>query len=276
MIDVHLAGNLVVDTVYTINRYPTEGTSNTYRSQSQRVGGLGNMIPALVAAGLRVHVQGPVGSDADALFIEDSFFPFSHLATWDPRPEEGRTANALILASQVTSERTSFVEWGVGVSGACLDPEKAHWTHVGYLDVLEDVDLAMLRAFSGRLSADLCLSNPSQDQREKVLKALPYLDVLFMSGSESEAYCCENMVRCMPPAGAVVCHTPRETYLFTKKGSLRLWNPQLQATGLNVLGAGDIYAAHVIIGLLKDPEGLGGIVLEAHKQTTETLLRRAA
>lgn len=270
--DLVLLGNVVVDDVYKLNEWANEGTSNRYDSHHNSIGGIGNIIEALKERKLKIKVEYSIGSDTNGQLVQNYFDTIS--AEYKLHTSSQPTSHALILSNLQSNERTSFVNWGCG-HDPIVSNNPARWTHVSYLDIIYKIDLEALRPHSDVLSADLCLSNPSQEVIDAVRNQLQFLDYLFVSESELPALA-NNPEELLSKykLSCLVYHKRDRTLIFKNNGYKEvLGNHQLQEQ-VQVLGAGDAYCANFMFSKLNNNATDEESVLWAHEQATKFILGR--
>jgi hypothetical protein len=138
---------------------------------------------------------------------------------------------------------------------------KADWNHIAYLNQLNDI--SFISNLVGIISADLSKETP-----EKVVDSLKYLDYLFLS---KEDLFMDILELAKLTKGWVVAHDPlgsiysdgKTIYQFNIPAEFILHN-------INVLGAGDMFAACFINNILQKND-IHESILNSHKQTTELL-----
>lgn len=274
--DLSLIGNVVVDDVYEIAGWPSEGTSNRFGSHRQSIGGIGNMVEALRGSVISVSVGAAVGDDQNGSiarrYLEDcgakAFLKVSRLPT----------SHALILSSISNKERTSFVSWGCGRLPIDSFPS-SKWTHIAYLDMVCESDLDGIE--SETISADLCLSNPSQETISAVLARMGSLDFLFMSPSEAKAYAKPGetleatLTRLRRDQGIkrIICHERTRTLIVDEEVGIVAGTHEIFET--DVLGAGDAYCANFILYQLCRGNNPAGAAAFAHEEASRFLKKRA-
>ncbi len=158
---------------------------------------------------------------------------------------------------------------------------KADWHHFAYLDVLHDVDQEIVESINdgGFISADLCLNSLAKDTQTRVISLLPYLDYLFISDNETQAFSQKSQpneidyVNTAHEFGkltrhGVIYHTANEIRFFKKDGCrAHFISGKSNLTRINVVGAGDYLAAHIIARLLKERTDYYSLLHEAYEQT---------
>lgn len=141
-------------------------------------------------------------------------------------------------------------------------PTNARWHHVMYINQLTDVEF--VKDIDGIISADIT-SGPLKN-----VEALKYVDYLFISDEDlsMDLAALSELVR-----GVVVLHYPAGSIVFGGESEHKASTEVLD--GLNVLGAGDMFAACFISYKLMNPDcSHAECIKYAHKTTTDLLLER--
>mgnify|MGYP001357215063 CR=1 FL=1 len=136
----------------------------------------------------------------------------------------------------------------------------ADWHHVMYLNQLQDLEF-LEQIETGAISADITSGTPPADS------VLSKLDFLFIS-DEDLFEPVEQLARKVK--GWVIMHHAAGGYCSNGDDSFELKTEKIQ--NINVLGAGDIFAASFISKKLKTDSSIEECVKYAHKQTTKFLL----
>ncbi len=139
---------------------------------------------------------------------------------------------------------------------------KSKWHHIMYLNQLEDVSF-IDKIKEGKISADLTAG--SMD----IEKYLPKLDYLFISDEDLFMDVDElaKMVK-----GHVILHYPSGSYVTD--GCDNFENDHTMVEGIDVLGAGDMFAASFILQNLTTDCTLKENIRHAHQITTNLLLEK--
>jgi len=141
----------------------------------------------------------------------------------------------------------------------------AAWHHVMYLNQLEDTSFMQEIDKTCVVSADLT-AGPMNN-----LDLLKHLDYLFIS-DEDLFMAVEDLAGLVK--GWVILHYPSGSHCSNGKESFTLTTQTLK--NINVLGAGDMFAAAFIVRYLEGEQDVKKCVELAHKNTTQLLLRRNA
>lgn len=272
--DLLLLGNLIIDEVYSISDWDgEEGTSNLFKSHRTSIGGIGNLIRALSGSQLEILVEASIGHSHREM-VENALSKVNKILHHAKKSSE-----ALILANIQSSERTSFVNWSAPQIHLSEDI-KAKWAHISYLDTSLPFDFEDLRKRVEIISADLCLSNPTRNQRDFILSELHNLDVLFVSKSElrpllmNSDFTIGNFIRFINHHRLknLVYHSKYQTILVRGNGCHFIHNDDI-IDNVNVLGAGDVFSANFIWHQLINPElSMNKSIEFAHGQTLNYLI----
>lgn len=143
-----------------------------------------------------------------------------------------------------------------------VNPTEAHWHHIAYINQIQDMTF-IEKIKSGIISADITKENPTN-----ALRTLKYLDFLFISKEDlfDDVKTIGKKTR-----GWVIAHDPLGSiysngdiigeYFIPKEDILN---------NINVLGAGDFFAACFISEFLKSSD-IEVSIKNSHKKTTNLL-----
>lgn len=146
---VAVAGNIVVDSIKTIDAYPDKLELITIRHMERALGGLVPNVGidlARLDPSLAVHVVGFAGEDENGRFVSDEFAKYPSIDTsclW----KKGVTSFTDVMTVASTGERTFFTYKG---SDGLLTPEllfrapiaECDLLHIGYHLLLDGMDAA--------------------------------------------------------------------------------------------------------------------------------------
>jgi hypothetical protein len=144
-----------------------------------------------------------------------------------------------------------------------VEVERSRWHHIMYLNSLHDASF-IADIESGIVSADITVGN-----KQKNLEYLKYIDYLFVS-DEDLFMDLESMAKLVK--GWVILHYPAGS--LSTDGNETYKHDAQTVDGLNVLGAGDIFASSFIFSHLKDENSIQNSVKFAHEKTLELLLEK--
>lgn len=282
MAKVSIYGNTIVDTVHEVNHFNDSNTSNKLLRTYESVGASGNVIRALRGFddNLQISIHSRVSTGKAAEFAWD-FFKMNNVDIAKLYYSLGSTSQAVIISDLENSERTSFVHWGVCSTMKHFEPEEdCDWAHFLYLDALENITPDHLKEFQEKgiiVSADLCKNNLTLEEKEKITSLLPYVDYLIISNIEAFAILQDEHKSTITQSREigekvkrwVIIHSPDGS--LSSDGTTTMYQGHEEFTGpINVLGAGDHFAATFIYNMIKG-ETLGESISEAHIQTAKYL-----
>jgi hypothetical protein len=142
--------------------------------------------------------------------------------------------------------------------------KNSRWNHIMYLNQLEDTSFMKLLPKDSIISADITSGGM------KKLELLKFIDYLFIS-DEDLFIDIEELTKMVK--GSVIYHYPAGSIFYTKDGNFETKTNLIP--NLNVLGAGDFFAASFITKkLLDDKIDDKQCIKFAHENTTKILLRK--
>lgn len=130
---------------------------------------------------------------------------------------------------------------------------QARVNHIAYINELEET--FFIRHLEGIVCADICTGETLDDE------LLDMIDYLFVSEEDLRLIKTSDRIK-----GIIVVHSPTRSYFYHNK--YECTSDYIE--GLNVLGAGDYFAARFMLGLHKNhlPEKC---LRDAHRETTKFL-----
>ena len=141
-----VAGNMLVDFLYSVRGLPRPGELTTINDVEQTAGGaLCNVIGDLAAidSSLPLGAVGRVGTDAEGNFVLDTLRAFGNIDL-SMIKREGKTSFTAVMADEITKERTFFHYRG---ANAKLCEADFNWNkisgvllHIGYILLLDALD----------------------------------------------------------------------------------------------------------------------------------------
>jgi len=142
--------------------------------------------------------------------------------------------------------------------------KKSRWSHIMYLNQLEDASFIEQLSEDSIISADITSGGMTKPE------LLKFIDYLFIS--DEDLFVDINELTRMVK-GSVIYHYPAGSIFYSKEGNFETETDLIP--NLNVLGAGDFFAASFITRkLLGDKIDNKQCVEFAHKNTTKILLRK--
>lgn len=148
-----------------------------------------------------------------------------------------------------------------------LKVEMAKWHHIMYLNSIDDVSF-ISNLKSGIISADITVGN-----KKKNLDYLKFIDFLFISDEDlfMDLEELSAMVR-----GCVILHSPTGSTCTNINGDVVHEHKAKIVNGLNVLGAGDIFASAFIFSSLSTKNNIKKNIEFAHEETLKLLLEKSS
>lgn len=270
---VAVYGNLLHDTLVYTNGWPNDAIArdniNTIKIVT-RGGGIMNFCRA--AADLDNYVTvatADVGDDYHSTNLSAEFFQLDsnrvkrRLAT-----TKLPTSQAVVICDLQNCRRIGLPVWGACRQRRDWSPADAGWHHLMYLDRLDHLNLKDFRARIGPdavMSADVCDSTALIGRRAD----LANLDYLIVA--EVVAKSLQDV--CLPVRRAVIVHRPAGSYVCNSGGYVVADYTATTTGWLNVVGAGDYFAACCIANLLIDGCSPSDLCLAAVHHATTRLLR---
>lgn len=134
-------------------------------------------------------------------------------------------------------------------------------SHVMYLNELSDT--TFIKNLKGYVTADICGGKPLDIN----LECLKYIDILLISDEDIDnALDLPTLVNSVKEC--VILHSQNGSTIYHKDGH-RLHNCKAEVVpNVNVLGAGDRFAAYVISGCLDNTKNITKVVQDAHDELT--------
>ena len=163
---------------------------------------------------------------------------------------------SLILADVEQCKRTSISRLSLKTQVPSIHDSKV--SHVMYINELSDTNF--IKHLEGYVTADVCNGKPLNLND----KNLQYIDLLLISDEDMFV---DVALICNSIRDAMLIHYPTGSTLYKKDLRYTKQNASL-VTGLNVLGAGDKLAAHILAGLLDSTDALPKVIQHAHNALT--------
>lgn len=197
---IAVAGTLLVDNLYEISSYPSEGELTQIRSVRMACGGLvpNNGIGLKkIAPHMSVYAVGKVGRDSAGDFalqtMKDAGLDVSAVKVSD-----GEKTSFTDVMSIVGGQRTFFTYPGCCASFGYEDIDWDHlpckMLHLGYFLLLEKVDggdgfKILKEAKSRGIITSIDLVSENSDRYSLVIPCLPYVDNLIINETEAGKIC---------------------------------------------------------------------------------------
>ena len=152
-----------------------------------------------------------------------------------------------------------------------------------YVDKLYNLSKKDLKIMSKNaiISIDFCLNQHSEEEIKRIFSLLDYVDYIFIS--EAEAKSLTNLTKEKEMSlvlgklckGICILHTPRASYTSNGESAYIHKTNFIKDKKLNVLGAGDVFAASFIKKCLENNhDNLEKIIEFSHQNTTKFLLKK--
>jgi sugar/nucleoside kinase (ribokinase family) len=256
-------GNIVVDNIYETDIMDKDAHAVQCSDYAKALGGVANVAASLTALKHKVTCCAAVSFE-DVGTISDQLAKeriASRLQGYN-----GHTATASILSFKRLAEKQSMVAWGCSKK---YKPEviQADWHHIAYLDALPLCTNSFLNGLENNVSADLCIGSYTDDDRERLRALMKDICFVFMSDHEADSFFEYHAIDNVADVATIIHHAGGSD-IYCEDGKIEVCIPPVD--GVNVLGAGDVFASRCIDNLLKG-FGTFDAVRESHEFTTKVL-----
>lgn len=275
--DIHVIGNSIWDQVYYVNSLE-ENSANKAFSSYEALGGIGNFVRAVDHLDsenqAKICFSTAIGSDIYSNNVRkylESIHESNKNLKFNITQTPARLSKATIIHDEQKNQKTSIVDWQT-----CQLPDicniSSSWTHIMYLDAMCDIRENHLKKLSDNsiVSADLCLAHHSREDVEHLQKLLPYVDYLIISDSESSLL---NRTVAQSKVATIIHSAEGSEWFLRQENTRNKFSSDVKISNVNVLGAGDIFAAAFIFSMIR-----GGTmersIRYAHKHTSLRLIER--
>lgn len=288
---ITIAGNIIVDTVKMIPKYPRKlSLVAIQRVEEPSLGGLLANVAADMAVldpDLEIHAIGHVGRDADGDFAHARLASHGNISlNGIRRHDDALTAFTDVMTEQESGERTFFTYNG---ANDLLCDEDFDFDgmdgllHIGYILLLPGLDApddeygtkmarVLARAQTAGLTTSVDVVSEDSDRfREKVLPALKHTDYLSINENEAEKttgiplrdpdgdLIVENMPKALSAlrkAGVakwITIHAPEGAFGIDERDAYHTAPSENLPAGYikSSVGAGDAFTAAMLLGLLR-------------------------
>lgn len=203
-------------------------------------------------------------------FVKPKKMPdYSKIKTCSKQSSDLPISSATIYCDNDPPSKTlESLDWG-----ACRELKrlntKGDWHHIMYLDTLPNIYFSNLAAINSKpISIDLCTSDLSEFHRARVMDCVPLVDYVFLSDNEM---CLWNLNDMYPKKGIILHHSRGSTFIDSNTREEVYGQCHEIVKGINVLGAGDFFAAAVICLLQTQENVTSELLNRAHELTSEYL-----
>lgn len=283
---ITVAGNIIVDQLYAIHKYPAEGELSQIEQMVTRStgGALCNVIMDLakMMPGLPLQAIGKIGHDTNGKYVMDALHQYDQIDT-DAISYQDTTGYTLVMNNQNSKERTFFSYMGSNkfLNEIDLRPSIVHARifHIGYISLLKTLDqldendetvlsrvLKRIQEAGIKTSIDV-ISDSAQAYKFLVRSALKHTNYCIINELEAQGVTgielrdkkgqlhLENYataLRDLKSAGVkdwVVIHCPEVSFGIDENNHIVKVNVDLLSKSQIVdnVGAGDAFCAGVLL-----------------------------
>ena len=291
---IAIAGNIIVDSINIIEKYPEKTMLTNVYSQSNAVGGcVCNTIIDIAKIDPDVFLTaiGKVGNDDNGRFVTSQMKKYgidvSKIRISDTQP----TSNTMVMSEKDSGERTFFYASGAnsefGIADINIDALDCKIFHAGYIMLLEMLD-AEDEEYGTKMARLLCevgkrgiktsidvVSSQSDKFADKIIPALKYCDYAIMNEIEScnvtglsprnddGSLNIDNIKATMETLVGygirekLIVHCSEAGFMLDSKGNFTVSGSLCLPDGYikGSVGAGDAYAAGCLYGLYQGYDG---------------------
>ena len=286
-----VAGNMILDVVKTIDKYPHQGMLAYISSSKRAIGGCAPNTAtdlAVIDGNLPVSVIGKIGDDEYGRFVLDKLRS-KGVDVSDVKITKTSDTSFTDVMSLASGERTFFNYKGANAEFSPEDIDlstlRCKIFHIGYvllLDKFDEVDpeygtvmarfLKEVKSLGIKTSIDLVSSSQIDEYKAKVIPVLPYVDYLIVNEGEictvwdvnprraDGSLDVENIKLAMEKAMAagvsekVIIHAKDGCFCLDKSGKFTVLGSFIVPTELiaGSVGAGDAFCAGSLYGIYND------------------------
>lgn len=187
---------------------------------------------------------------------------WSHLKLINPdlkvKVEPTDVGESLIIIDRKQCKRTSISHLSLKTRPPTIHDSRL--SHIMYINELADTNF--IRHLKGYVTADTCNGKPLNVKME----ALNFIDILLISDEDVTS---QEMLKELigNVREYVVVHRPEGSTIYAKNGWQRSFRAEI-VPDVNVLGAGDKFAAYIISGL-DSTISIDKVIHSAHVKLTE-------
>lgn len=278
--DFCIVGNIFLDTVQVTNSFQV-GTSNLGTSKRTALGGVMNTARSLCKINnhCKVFVSTVVGNDDQGRYILDKLQDFKNENSnfdYHATRVDAATKSALIICEADKQIRSSIVNWGACKTSSDFYLPESRWYHFMYLDTLLAVNKNMFTQISEEsiISADFCLATHTAKERNRIMDLIKNMNFVITSedsatsitGEQYEIYSAMTLGEAV--GSAAIVHSPRGSFVSAQGNDFMVNSDYINDVKLDVLGAGDAFAAGFMHDTQKNPNNIKENVQYAHTYAT--------
>ena len=282
--DVCLIGNLIVDDIYCVSNFIL-GHSNKSLSHERNVGSIANVLRVLMnlRPDFKISICSSIGKDVNGKNVMDWVSKIQYenqeIQVNLHHSDQLDTSNALIISDVTQNTRSSIVNWGACAEMRDFTAPPSEWFHIMYADKLHNLNIENLKELKkqGVVSVDFCLGSHSKKEIERITSLLPYIDYAILSVDEvcsiaqsKQAIPATKKIGKLINKYAII-HSPCQVYISNGESLDILETNYVDKKNMNVLGAGDMFAAAVIVKKLERLDTIQSATF-AHHYTTKKLM----
>ena len=279
--DFCIVGNIFLDTVQATNSFQV-GVSNLGLSTKTDLGGVMNTARGLceIDKKYKVFVSTVVGNDKQGSDVIERLQEYKNKNPnfdYHVARAEIPTTNAFIICETEEQRRSSIVNWGACKISSDFILPKSKWYHFMYLDTLLGVDKKMFTQIpeTSIISADFCLAAHSSAERKRIMNLVRNMNFVITSddsatsvtGEQYEIYAAMSLGESV--GSAAIVHSPRGSFVSAQGNDFMVSSEYINDVKLDVLGAGDAFAAGFMHSTQKDPNNIKKNVEYAHASATD-------
>ena len=285
--DLSIVGNIIVDNIHCVSNFRL-GASNASVVNHRAVGSIVNVLTMCqkIDPNLNININSAIGNDNNGELVK-TFLKASQnsvLTKADINLEifKEATSTAIIIADLEQNKRTSIVKWGACTQMNSFASTPSDWTHIMYGDKLKNLNAHHLKKMKkdGIISIDFCLNKHSESEKKRIYKILEFVDYAILSDEEASSLTgYNNMFDITKEIGKMVTksaivHSPARIYESDGTAIKNYTTSYIEDIPLNVLAAGDTFAACFITKMLRGNDVATSIKF-AHDYTTKYILKKS-
>ena len=278
--DFCVVGNLFVDRVQIVNKF-ISGASNASVSARDSLGGTYNTAKNLCELDntTEIFLSTVIGNDKQGLYALEVLNQFKHDRKgfdYHAHYDGDKTTAALIICETEKKIRSSIVDWGACKTSDKFSLPESKWYHFMYLDTIHGIKEEIFKKVpkGSIISADFCLSSHTVEEKRRIMKMMKYVDYAILSEDSANSITDQTLeVYSAMELGervkkAAIVHSPKGSFVSSQGHDFICSSEYINDTKLDVLGAGDAFAASFMYSTSKNPDSLQDNVKSAHAYAT--------